>query len=70
MHGHHAQGEGSLVDPVCGMEVDKSTPYKTIYKGKVYYFCSRECLVEFRRRPDYYLEHGPQGMPGSHGHKH
>ncbi len=59
------------VDPVCGMEVDESTPYKDIYKGKVYYFCSEACLVEFRKRPDYYLKHGPQGMPGHHGgHEH
>ncbi|MMZ70112.1 YHS domain protein [compost metagenome] len=54
----------SRIDPVCGMSVEESTPYKTIYKGKVYYFCSRMCMEEFKKRPDYYLEKGPQGMPG------
>ncbi|MEB3779682.1 MAG: YHS domain-containing protein [Desulfurococcales archaeon] len=59
------------VDPVCGMEVDPSTAkFKTLYKGKVYYFCSHACKVEFEKRPDYYLEHGPQGMPGHEGHGH
>lgn len=56
------------VDPVCGMEVDTATAtYKTVYKGKIYYFCSNECKVEFEKNPEYYLTHGPKGMPGSHG---
>lgn len=43
---------GSVVDPVCGMSVDPDkTPWKTIYRGKVYYFCSRHCLEEFKRDP-------------------
>ena len=61
------------IDPVCGMEVDHTTPFKTIYKGKVYYFCSKMCLEEFKAKADYYLTHGPQGMPhshGGHGHHH
>ncbi|MEM0044407.1 MAG: YHS domain-containing protein [Sulfolobales archaeon] len=53
------------VDPVCGMEVDISrTMYKTVYKGKIYYFCSSACKKEFERDPEYYLKHGPRGMPG------
>jgi YHS domain-containing protein len=52
------------VDPVCGMEVDPAkAKYKTLYKGKVYYFCSSMCKEEFEKRPEYYLQHGPQGMP-------
>jgi len=52
-------------DPVCGMSVDPSkAQYKTLYKGKVFYFCSKACKDEFEKRPEYYLEHGPQGMPG------
>ncbi|NOZ31035.1 MAG: YHS domain-containing protein [Crenarchaeota archaeon] len=58
------------IDPVCGMEVETTTQYKTVYKGQVYYFCSRQCLEAFRKNPDYYLEHGPQGMPGeTHSHE-
>ena len=52
------------VDPVCGMPVDpEKTTYKTVYRGRVYYFCSRRCLEEFERDPEYYLAHGPRGMP-------
>lgn len=58
------RGQALVVDPVCGMEVDESTPYKTMYKGKVYYFCSEGCLKAFRRDPEKYLREGPKGMPG------
>ncbi len=55
------------VDPVCGMEVDPAkAKYKALYKGKVYYFCSPMCKEEFEKRPEYYLQHGPQGMPHHH----
>lgn len=50
-------------DPVCGMEVDpKTAKYKYLYRGKIYYFCSKHCHDMFVRNPDYYLEHGPVGM--------
>lgn len=55
---------GRAVDPVCGMEVDTSrTPYKTLYKGVVYYFCSHHCRKAFEENPEYYLRYGPRGMP-------
>ncbi|AEA12520.1 ribosomal protein L24, putative [Thermoproteus uzoniensis 768-20] len=55
------------IDPVCGMEVDpKTAKYKTIYGGKIYYFCSQACKEEFERNPQHYLTHGPQGMPHRH----
>ncbi|MEM4970689.1 MAG: YHS domain-containing protein [Sulfolobales archaeon] len=57
------------IDPVCGMDVDPSKAvHKTVYKGKVYYFCSPACKAEFEKNPEYYLKHGPQGMPGHHRH--
>lgn len=52
-----------LIDPVCGMEVDKSSKYKTLYKGQVYYFCSENCLNSFKKDPEKYLKEGPKGMP-------
>lgn len=55
-----------IIDPVCGMEVDEKSQYKTMYKGKIYYFCSSHCLREFQRNPEEYLRNGPKGMP--HGH--
>lgn len=49
-----------VVDPVCGMKVDsEKTRYKTVYKDKVYYFCSSHCKKAFEENPDYYLTHGP-----------
>ncbi len=50
--------------PVCGMKVKSTTPYKLVHNGVLYYFCSKACLEAFRENPDYYLTHGPQGMPG------
>ncbi|GBF08316.1 conserved hypothetical protein [Aeropyrum pernix] len=59
------------VDPVCGMEVETSSAmYKTVYKGKIYYFCSPQCKTAFEKNPEYYLTHGPQGMPGHEHHEH
>ncbi|AFL66382.1 YHS domain-containing protein [Desulfurococcus amylolyticus] len=53
----------SQTDPVCGMKVDPGkTQYKTVYKGKIYYFCSSKCKKRFEENPEYYLEHGPVGM--------
>ncbi len=63
-------------DPVCGMDVEPSqAAAKTVYKGTIYYFCSPQCKSAFEQNPDYYLEHGPTGMPGEehhheHGHGH
>lgn len=53
-----------VVDPVCGMEVDPAkTPYKTVYRGKVYYFCSQHCKAAFEKDPERFLKGGPVGMP-------
>lgn len=55
--------ESMVKDPVCGMEVDPAkTPYKTVYKGTIYYFCSSQCKKEFEKNPEHYLKHGPVGM--------
>ncbi len=61
-------GASFEVDPVCGMRVDPvRTVYKTIYRGRVYYFCSKHCRNLFEKNPEYYLEHGPVGMPSGRG---
>lgn len=36
-----------LIDPVCKMEVDEKTQFKSVYKTKEYYFCSEECKRKF-----------------------
>ena len=43
------------IDVVCGMEVDPTdAPGQSEHEGKVYYFCSEECLHEFEDDPDTY----------------
>jgi YHS domain-containing protein len=58
----------SEIDPVCGMRVDPTrAKYKSVYRGRVYYFCSRHCMEEFEKNPEYYLKSGPRGShPGDH----
>ncbi|MBS7615127.1 heavy metal translocating P-type ATPase [Candidatus Bathyarchaeota archaeon] len=45
-----------LKDPVCGMEVEASTMYKTDYGGKTYYFCSLGCKKTFESNPKKYTK--------------
>ncbi|HLB67801.1 MAG TPA: NTP transferase domain-containing protein [Thermoplasmata archaeon] len=44
------------VDPVCGMEVDPSTPLRATHNGATYYFCSESCRVRFLESPAEFLE--------------
>jgi len=51
----------TVIDPVCGMEIEpKTAEYKIRYKGEVYYFCAESCLRNFSENPENYL-HGDQG---------
>ena len=44
-------------DPVCGMMVDpKTTTDKADYKGKTYYFCSREEKETFLKSPEKFVK--------------
>jgi Cu+-exporting ATPase len=44
-------------DPVCGMMVDpKTTTDKAEYKGKTYYFCSRDEKETFLKSPEKYVK--------------
>ena len=39
-------------DPVCGMTIDpKTAESKYVYKGKTYYFCSKEDQETFAKNP-------------------
>ena len=45
------------IDPVCKMTVDETNAkYKTVYKGKTYYFCAPGCKFSFEENPEKYLE--------------
>ncbi len=38
-------------DVVCGMEVAKTSEYKSAVKDKTYFFCSTECKAKFDANP-------------------
>ncbi|MEO8226480.1 MAG: YHS domain-containing protein [Gemmatimonadota bacterium] len=46
-------------DPVCGMMIDDKDAVATSdYEGKPYYFCSKECKVDFDENPEDYAVTG------------
>ncbi|KAA0259011.1 YHS domain-containing protein [Deferribacter autotrophicus] len=34
-------------DEICGIYIEKTTPYKVKYYDKIYYFCSKDCMDKF-----------------------
>ena len=45
------------VDPVCGMTIDpKTAEGKYVYKGKTYYFCSKDDQETFVKTPDKFVK--------------
>jgi YHS domain-containing protein len=52
-------------DLVCDMDVDEKTAkWKTVYKGKTYYFCAPGCKAEFEENPEKYVS----GKSSGHNH--
>jgi YHS domain-containing protein len=50
------QQENIVVDPVCGMSVNRASAGATCeHEGQVYYFCVEECCRKFRQDPAFYL---------------
>lgn len=48
--------DGSAVDPVCGMIVDKMTArHRYLHGGESFFFCSAGCKSKFEAQPDHYL---------------
>src|SRR5262249_20674281 len=55
-HGHGADPDGSLTDPVCGMTVDPATSrHSADHAGRTFYFCSVRCRTKFAAEPARYL---------------
>ena len=53
--------EPSFRDPVCGMEVSRTTAIDEIeYKGKIYHFCAGSCREAFEADPEKYIRHHRQ----------
>jgi YHS domain-containing protein len=56
-------------DPVCGMNVDESSPHSSTHAGVTYYFCSASCKTKFDEAPERYTKQSAGG--GEHaGHHH
>jgi len=50
--------QGTLKDPVCGMELTYETAQaRSEYDGQTYYFHSLECKEEFDKNPEKYIVH-------------
>jgi len=56
----------TVIDPVCGMEIDPETAAgKSEYKGQTYYFCAPGCKRSFDKDPEKYVASSQQS-----GHEH
>jgi len=50
------QAAGKVIDPVCGMTVEtKDAKNVYTYKGKKYYFCSKDEMEKFKAAPKKYI---------------
>ena len=56
---HPGEPAETLLDPVCGMTVNRSSPHHTTYQGRDYFFCSAGCLKRFNEDPERYLMQRP-----------
>ena len=45
-----------VMDPVCGMDVDEESSHRASFQRRTYFFCSRECRVEFEESPGEFIE--------------
>jgi YHS domain-containing protein len=51
-----AKPPAQATDPVCGMTIDTKDAQTSQYKGKTYYFCSRDDKEKFDKSPDKYAK--------------
>ena len=45
-----------MKDPVCKMDVEENSRFRSNYKGKTYVFCSANCKQNFDKKPDSYAK--------------
>ncbi len=56
-------------DPVCGMEIkDFSKAESYNYKGKIYYFCTALCKIQFEQDPEKYISEDDTDEHTKHQH--
>lgn len=50
------QGENVVVDPVCGMRINKNTAAGAVeHRGHKFYFCINECREKFLKEPERWI---------------
>ncbi len=59
--GKKAEDAGNTICPVSGEKIDETTKLTYEYKGKVYAFCCQDCLDEFKKDPEKYIERMEKG---------
>ena len=53
---HQLSASGTVLDPVCGMEISRQDAVGSyVYEGQEYFFCTPFCLENFRANPSQYL---------------
>jgi Cu+-exporting ATPase len=53
---HPASAGGTVLDPVCGMEISRQDAVGSyVHEGQEYFFCNPSCLEKFRANPSQYL---------------
>jgi len=57
-------------DPVCGKNIRTRSAKPSVYQGKVYYFCSRECREVFEAAPAIYLQEAANSAASAREHVH
>ena len=49
---HSTTANGTVTDPVCGMNIDPAKAVgSSVYNGVTYHFCSRGCETKFDAEP-------------------
>ena len=57
--GHHdSYHTDHYYDPVCGIAVYSTSPWRHSYEGRTYYFHDEECRNRFRHSPHAYVNPG------------
>jgi YHS domain-containing protein len=55
-YGYISVDSSKVTDAVCKMKIDKrKAEFKSVYKGKTYYFCSANCKIKFYKNPEKYI---------------
>lgn len=55
-HVEHTDPRITVIDPVCGMDIQTSDATAShAYDGNIYFFCSAHCLEKFSKDPAEYL---------------